>query len=170
MLGSFPAPLRAAVISSVFGKGVIPHPSRQLTPLLQGHTLLPCPCLAARTKRAGLNAQLSVFIAGGLRPELSRIHFACVRHLAALNSTRRIHRFMLRSVSHCFAFVKHYLLDRFAFGFRLLAGLHCITNSFYLATLLFSLAFACECRLSLAGLYCSTVYACLTTYRNTIIA
>ena len=33
---------------------------------------------------------------------------------------------MLRSVSHRFALVKLYLLDRFAFGFRVLAVLNCI--------------------------------------------
>ena len=60
ILGSFPAPLRAAVISSVFSRALFRTRPGSLRRFLQGHTLLPCPCLTARTKRAGLNAQLSI--------------------------------------------------------------------------------------------------------------
>lgn len=48
---------------------------------------------------------------------------------------------MLRSVSHRFALVKRYLLDRFAFGFRLLAGLHCIAFPLACQPLLFLACF-----------------------------
>ena len=100
----------------------------------------PARALRPRTKRAGLNAQLSIFIAGGLRPELSRVHFAYVRFSSPCGFFRTPHGAFTVS---CFAVYhtalhlsKHYLLYRFAFGFRLLAGLNCSALSLACQSLL----------------------------------